>query len=185
VTTIALVATAVLVSTFTYECIGLTAAIGRLTEATRQSNAVALHRPPRPPHQSAPAPLPPLVPSLPPVPMVPLRSAIIRLSDCEYLVDRRLVDVVLEEQASLMRSVRVVPASVQGRTYPRLYGVRQDSLLGLLGFRDGDCLESINGFDLSTPERALEAYARLRTAGFLEARIRRGTEAVTLLYRMW
>jgi general secretion pathway protein C len=183
---IALLATGVLVGTFTYECIGLTNAIERLTEATRQSNAVTLQRPPIAPPARPAAAVPPLAPSPPVATSLALvQPAIVRESDTRYLVDRRLLDLVLEDQASLMRSVRVVPATARGRTYPRLFGVRPDSLLGMLGFQEGDCLESINGFDLSTPERALEAYAWLRTADVLEAQVRRGGRIVTLLYRFW
>jgi general secretion pathway protein C len=179
--TIAVLATGVLVGTFAFECTGLTSAIERLTEATRQSNAVALRQPPPPTRASAAATVPPVVPS-PPVALFPW--AIVRESDTEYLLDRRLLDLVLEDQANLMKSVRVVPSTAHGKTYPRLFGARSDSLLGMLGFRDGDLLESINGFDLSTPERALEAYARLRSADVLEARVSRGGRIVTLLYRL-
>ncbi len=90
---------------------------------------------PAPTHRAAPppAPVPPLEP--PPVVLVSsFRSAIIRESETSYLLNRRLLDLVLEEQADLMKSVRVVPSSVDGGTYPRLLGVRPDSLLGLLGF---------------------------------------------------
>jgi general secretion pathway protein C len=175
----------VLVFGFTYECIGLTAAIERLTVATRQANTLALRSAPMPKVASVPAPVPPLEPPPVIVRVSPMRSAIIRESDTSYVLDRRLIDIVLEEQAELMRSVRVVPASVDGGTYPRLFGLRPDSLLAMLGFRDGDTLEAINGFELSSPERALEAYARLRTADMLEARVRRRGKIVTLLYRVW
>ncbi|HEX8789418.1 MAG TPA: hypothetical protein VF765_00600 [Polyangiaceae bacterium] len=181
--TVALLAMGVLVSTFTYEAVGLTASIERLTDATRQASALALQRPSPP----KPAPVRPMDPS-PPSPTfrtTAFAPLIVPESDNEYVVDRRFLDLALEEQASLMRSVRVVPAMENGKTYARLYGVRPYSLLDLLGFRDGDALESINGFDLSTPERALEAYARLRTADYLEARVRRAGRIVTLRYRIW
>jgi len=182
--TIALLAMGALMFAFTYESFGLTKAIERLTEATRQANALALRPAPTPRVAMAPAPVPPLEPP-PVVQVASIRSAIIREGETSFLLNRRLLDLVLEEQAELMRSVRVVPSSVDGGTYPRLLGVRPDSLLGMLGFRDGDCLESINGFDLSSPERALEAYAHLRTADMLEARVRRRGRIVTLLYRLW
>jgi general secretion pathway protein C len=182
--TVALLAMGALAGTFAYECIGLTRAIERLSEATRQSSTVALQRPALPP----PAPVPRTMPS-PRALQVSfesaLRPAIIRESDTTFLIDRRLVDLVLEDQASLVRSARIVPEMVDGRTYPRLFGVRPYTLLGMLGFQNGDRLESINGFDLSTPERALEAYARLRTADFLEARVNRGGKVVKLSYEMW
>ena len=59
----------------------------------------------------------------------------------------------------------------------RLFGVRPDTLLGTLGMENGDRLEKINGFDMTSPESALEAYARLRTADKLTVSLnRRGQE---------
>ena len=46
----------------------------------------------------------------------------------------------------------------------RLFGVRPDSLPGRLGIENGDLLQSVNGIDISAPERALQAYASLRTS---------------------
>ena len=53
----------------------------------------------------------------------------------------------------------------------RLFGIRPGSLLGTLGLQNGDRLESINGFDIASPQRALEAYARLSTAKRLNVRV--------------
>lgn len=184
-TAIAVLAIGGLLGVFSYESVGLTSAIERLTEATGEASIVALRSPPVPAVATAAKFRPPPDASPAVVRSAPLWPAIIRESDTVYLIDRRLIDVVLEEQASLMRSVRVVPSFVDGKTYPRLLGVRPDSLLGLLGFRDGDCLESINGFDLTTPDRALEAYAHLRTSDSLEATVRRRGQTVTLRYRVW
>jgi general secretion pathway protein C len=46
----------------------------------------------------------------------------------------------------------------------RLVGVRPDSVLGALGLEPGDVLRSVNGFELTSPERMFDAYARLSTA---------------------
>jgi general secretion pathway protein C len=109
----------------------------------------------------------------------------VRQNDTTFLLDRRLVDLILEEQADLMYQTRVVPRSMNGQTYPQLWGVGPSSLLGMLGFRNGDCVQWINGFDLSTPDHALEAYARLRSADVLEVRVKRNGADVTLEYELW
>ena len=62
----------------------------------------------------------------------------------------------------------------------RLFGVRPDSLLGTLGLENGDRLSSINGFEVSDPQRALEAYARLRTADRLSVSINRKGKPMTI-----
>ena len=55
--------------------------------------------------------------------------------------------------------------------------MRPDTLLGMLGMENGDRLQTINGFDMTSPEKALEAYARLRTADHLTVPVnRKGAE---------
>jgi general secretion pathway protein C len=115
-----------------------------------------------------------------------IRAAIVRESDTEFLIDHRVVDLVLEEQSSLRPQVRFVPERENGRTVGiRLFTVRPDTLLGMLGFRGGDRLESINGFELSTPERAVTAYDRLRSADTVEVRLKRDGSHVTLHYEFF
>ena len=73
-----------------------------------------------------------------------------------------------------MRSARIVPEKEGDKIVGiRLFGIKPDSLLGTLGLENGDRLSSINGFDMASPEKALEAYARLRTADHLTVAINR------------
>ena len=59
-----------------------------------------------------------------------------------------------------------------------------DSLLGTIGLQNGDRLETIKGFDITSPEKALEAYARLRTAGSITVAVNRKGKPVTIEYRI-
>ena len=56
--------------------------------------------------------------------------------------------------------------------------------LGLLGLENGDRIDKVNGFELGTPERALEAYARLRTASHLRVELVRRGRAMTIDYHI-
>src|SRR5580704_2147269 len=107
-----------------------------------------------------------------------IKNGIQKPSDNEFKVDRGVVDKILENQAELMRQARIVPEQENGKVVGiRLFGVRPDTLLGTLGMENGDRLEKINGFDMASPEKALEAYARLRTADHLTIAInRKGSE---------
>lgn len=74
----------------------------------------------------------------------------------------------------VLSHVRAVPELRAGRVVGlRLFGIRPGSLLGSLGLRNGDRLESINGFEIATPERALQAYVQLRTASDLHVLLNR------------
>ncbi len=112
-----------------------------------------------------------------------LNQGITQVSDTNYTVSRALLDKVLSNQAELMRAARIIPFEENGRTVGvKVYGIRRSSLLGKLGVQNGDVLRTINGFDLSSPDSALEAYTKLREMDqFSIAMVRRG-QARTMEY---
>ncbi|HEY6562421.1 MAG TPA: type II secretion system protein GspC [Polyangiaceae bacterium] len=114
-----------------------------------------------------------------------IASKIQKISDSEFNVDRSAVDKILENQAELMRSARIVPEQKDGKVVGiRLFGIRPDTLLGTLGLQNGDRLEAINGFTMASPEKALEMYARLRTAGNLNVKLNRRGSPATIDYHI-
>ncbi|MGZ5970074.1 MAG: type II secretion system protein GspC, partial [Polyangiales bacterium] len=94
-----------------------------------------------------------------------IEKGIQKIDDTNFNIDRTVVDKIIENQAELMKSARIVPEQENGKVVGiRLLNIRPDTLLGKLGLQTGDQLRTINGFDMSSPEKALEAYAKLRTA---------------------
>ncbi len=147
------------------------------------------------PPAAAAAPAPALPPAPPPVGSTGARgvqkvdpdiaSKIQRISATEFNVDRSAIDKLLENQAMLMQSGRMVPDTQNGQTVGmRMYGVRPDTLLGTLGFENGDRLEKINGFDITGVEKGLEAYAKLRTADRFSVTVNRRGQATTIDYHI-
>jgi general secretion pathway protein C len=137
---------------------------------------------------SAPPPPPAQIPSAGagagPVPG-DISKGIVKVSANEFNVDRGVVDKILENQAELMKQARIVPEQENGKVVGiRLFGVRPDTLLGTLGMENGDRLEKINGFDMTSPEKALEAYARLRTADHLTIQLSRRGQAMNVDYNI-
>lgn len=135
--------------------------------------------PPPPPVAAAPAPAgeerPPPAPKSS-ISEEELNAGITQVSDTNYQVSRTLLDKVLSAQSELMRAARVIPYEENGRVVGvKVYGIRRAALLGKLGIQNGDVLRTINGFDLSSPDSALEAYTKLRSMDqFSIAMIRRG-----------
>jgi general secretion pathway protein C len=114
-----------------------------------------------------------------------IASKIQKVSDTEFNVDRSVVDKILENQAELMKSARIVPETKDGKVLGiRLFGIRPDTLLGTLGLQNGDRLEAINGFNMGSPEKALEAYARLRTASKLDVNVNRRGSPVAIAFNI-
>ena len=136
--------------------------------------------------------VPPSPSAAPPPPMASgvidptVAQGIRQLGPAEFEIDRSLLDRVIENPADLLKAIRVAPSkegdSAQGL---RLLGIKTGSVLGLLGVQNGDRLQKINGFDVTSPEKALEAYARLRAgADRLTLQINRGEKPMNLDYRV-
>jgi general secretion pathway protein C len=114
-----------------------------------------------------------------------IAKGIQKVSATEFNVDRGVVDKILENQADLMRQARIVPEQENGKMVGiRLFGVKPETLLGVLGMENGDRLQTINGFDMTSPEKALEAYARLRTADHLTVQVNRKGANTNLDYNI-
>jgi hypothetical protein len=170
--------------------------------------ALRLAPPPAPPYAPAAAPAPnappfkaapfPGDPSAAPLwwstslvtslqPVVARGRGVIGLSQHEFVVDRAVLDKTMHNSADLASSARIVPIPVaaDGRASGfRLYGVRPDSLLAVLGIQNGDTIETINGWDVSSPDKALEAYSLLQRATELTVHILRDGRPVDLRYHV-
>ena len=135
------------------------------------------------PAAAAPAatPEPPKTTGGPPALNPAIAAKIHKVSDTEFNIERSVVDEIMENQAELMKSARIVPEQKDGKVVGvRLFGIRPDTLLGTLGLQNGDRLETLNGFNMASPEKALEAYARLRTASALNVKVNRRGAPVSI-----
>jgi len=139
---------------------------------------------PAKPAEAAPAPAPPSKGGAGAVDPA-IAKGIVRVSANEFNIDRGVVDKILENQADLMRQARIVPEQENGKVVGiRMFGVRPETLLGTLGMENGDRLQTINGFDMASPEKALEAYARLRTADKLTVSLNRRGQQMNIDYNI-
>ena len=110
-------------------------------------------------------------------------EGVTRLSATDFYITAAYVDHALEQQAELMRTARIVPVTDHGHIVGvALFGIHPGSDLAELGFENGDVLETINDYDMASPERALEAYSRLRTSDWLRVVVDRHGEEVALHY---
>jgi general secretion pathway protein C len=120
--------------------------------------------------RAAPPPPPSASSSVP----AEIASKIRRVSPTEFDVERQAIAEINERKMELMQHLRIVPEQEKGRVVGlRLFGIRPDTILGALGFEAGDRLQTINGFDMTNPETAMQAYARLGTTDHLTIQVNR------------
>jgi general secretion pathway protein C len=105
-----------------------------------------------------------------------LEAKIHKKSDTEYDVERSAVQEIIKNYAQLAAGLHA-RATKEG---VRLSGIRSTSILTSLGMKNGDILHSINGYDMSDQDKALEAYAKLKSAKSLSIQIERGGTPMTI-----
>ncbi len=98
-----------------------------------------------------------------------IESKIKNVGQNQWVVERGAVEQIIQNYAKLAGSLRTRPTK-EGM---RLSGLKPDNVLSKLGMKNGDLLQSINGFDMSDPEKAVDAYAKLRSAGKLDITVNR------------
>jgi general secretion pathway protein C len=114
---------------------------------------------------------------------VAIDNGIKKIDDSNYEIDKKLVDQVLANPMAVAKGARVVPAVKNGKPDGfKLYAIRPSSVYAKLGLTNGDTIQSINGFELTTADKALEVYTKLREATSLEMEVTRRGKPVTLKY---
>jgi membrane-associated protease RseP (regulator of RpoE activity) len=130
-------------------------------------------------------PLPPLspLPPRPPSPADRARFGVVKLSRSAYVVERAIVDDLLEEGSDLHSRIRVLPLLADGKPAGMsVYGIDPDSLVARLGLQNGDCVVAVDGLPMSSPDQVLRAYSRLRSAHVVDVRLRRGGKPLDMRY---
>ena len=110
-------------------------------------------------------------------------NGIKKIDDTTYEIDKGLVEKVLVNPMAVAKGARVVPAMKNGKPEGfKLYAIRPTSVYAKLGLTNGDTLTAINGFELTSADKALEVYTKLREATSLELDVTRRGKPVTLKY---
>ena len=115
--------------------------------------------------------------------MAAVEEGVKKNSDTEYELDREVVNKVLENPAAIAKGARIVPSIKNGKSNGfKLYAIRPSSVYSKIGLKNGDTIHSINGFELSSPDKALEVYMKLREASSLSVNATRRGKPVTMNY---
>lgn len=103
---------------------------------------------------------------------------------CE--IKRDLMNKLLANTTSLANGARSAPA-LNGEGKPtgiKIFAIRPSSFFGKIGLENGDTLKTINGLDVSSPDKILEVYTKLKSASHLTVSLERRGESKTLDYQI-
>jgi len=109
-----------------------------------------------------------------------LDRGIRKTGERRYEIARKSLDLALGNLALLARWVRVAPEVRDGKPLGfRLVTITTLGPMAKLGLQKDDVLISINGLDLATPDRVLDAYGKLKAAPHLAlGLVRDGAEVI-------
>lgn len=107
-----------------------------------------------------------------------------KVGPTSYEIEQGEFDRALSNVARLMTEARAVPEMDASGSYLgfKIVYLKEDSLFEKIGIEKMDVLTRINGYELNSPEKALQLFGKLKTANQFTIDLKRGDRAVTLDY---
>jgi general secretion pathway protein C len=132
-----------------------------------------------PPPSEAPnlgtAPVPPPRPGPPGAPMAGVRQ----IADNRYEVDRGVIEKTLGDLNQVATQARIVPSFKNGVANGfKLFSIQPGSIYSSIGIENGDVVQRVNGYEINSPEKALELYQKLRESGHVTIELERGGQVI-------
>lgn len=107
-------------------------------------------------------------------------SGVTKLGPNKWEIRRSALNKVLGSTHLLARQARIVPSVKNNKPDGfKLYAVRPGSVYSLIGLQNGDTIHTINGHEITTPDKALEVYTKVRNANHLSISFSRRGKSTT------
>lgn len=102
-----------------------------------------------------------------------------------YIVDQAKLQQAISNTSQMMTDARLKPNIVNGREEGfMLSEVKPGGIYNSLGLQDGDVLLRINEYDISNPERALQAFTALKGLDRVQVDLVRAGSRMTMTYQI-
>ena len=137
-----------------------------------------------PVHVSVPnvgvAPVPP-----PPGPTPPAADGIKKIADNKYDVKKEVLDRTLSNLNAVATQARIVPSFKNGVANGfKVFSIQPNSFYSSMGVENGDVIQKINGYEINSPDKALEIYQKLREARHVTIDLERNGQTIRKEYNV-
>jgi general secretion pathway protein C len=103
----------------------------------------------------------------------------------EYEIPKAEIDNVLSNLNQIATQARIVPSFHNGKANGfKLFSIRPGSLYSKIGIQNGDIIQKINGFEINSPDKALEIYSKLKDAQSISVDLVRRGKTKSLSYNI-
>jgi len=114
-----------------------------------------------------------------------LDANVTKVKSDEYEIARAEIDNVLSNMSKLATQARIVPSFKNGKANGfKLFSIRPDSLYAKIGIQNGDIVQQINGYEMNSPDKALEIYSKLKDAQTITVDLLRRGKSQTMTYNI-
>ncbi|MBC7792149.1 MAG: hypothetical protein H7Z43_00445 [Clostridia bacterium] len=112
-------------------------------------------------------------------------EGVTKTSDTQFEIDGAFLASQLENMNELMTQARSVPSYQNGKSNGyKLFSIKPNSLYQKIGLQNGDVISKINGYDMSSPDKALEVYAKLKDAPSIQVDVKRRGRDLSMNYNV-
>jgi general secretion pathway protein C len=108
-----------------------------------------------------------------------------KFDEATWSIPAGTLDKFLESSSCMVTQARIVPSMKDGKVDGfKLYGIRKESIYSKVGIRNGDVVHKINGYEFTSPEKALEIYTQLKDAKTILIELTRRGKPMKFTYRV-
>ena len=120
-----------------------------------------------------------------PPPSANIGGGIKAISEDHYEIPKEEITKVLTNLNDVAMQARIVPAFKDGVAVGfKLFSIRPDSIYTKIGVQNGDVIRRINGYEINSPDKALEVYSKLKESSRIDIELDRNGSNVRKTYNV-
>lgn len=105
------------------------------------------------------------------------------LAPGKYVVAQNEIDSTLTNLNQVAMQARIVPNFEGGKANGfKLFSIKPGSIYSKIGLQNGDVVQKINGFEMNSPDKALEIYGKLKDSKHVTIDVNRNGKAMNMDY---
>jgi general secretion pathway protein C len=108
-----------------------------------------------------------------------------QVADNRYEIERNVIDSTLSNLNTIATQARIVPSFRNGVANGfKLFSIQPNSLYASIGIQNGDVIQRVNGYEINSPEKALELYQKLRESSHVTIELERAGQVIRKEYNI-
>lgn len=113
----------------------------------------------------------------------PSDDSVQQIDDNNYEISREELDKQLSNLNQIATQARIVPSFKNGVANGfKLFSIRPGSIYSKIGIQNGDVIRKLNGYEINSPDKALEVYGKLKESSKIEIELERRGQNIQKSY---